>query len=95
MSTLTAVVANARVPTSSALLSEDPRHPPLSYAELAQAVDDGRQAFAATGLLGTQSVITASLINGPTFVVAFLATGAHRCIAAPLVCPLSLPPTLR
>ena len=26
-----------------------------------------------------------SLINGPTFVVTFLATGAHRCIAAPLV----------
>ena len=58
MSTLTAVVANARVPTFSALLSEDPRHSPLSYAELAQAVDEARAAFAATRLCGTQSVIT-------------------------------------
>ncbi|KAL7006547.1 hypothetical protein EMMF5_003968 [Cystobasidiomycetes sp. EMM_F5] len=40
--------------------------------------------LAGLGLLQEQDVISMSLINSAEFVVAFIAAGMHRCIAAPL-----------
>lgn len=56
----------------------------ISYRQFSAAVDDFRKQLDGLGLLVLQDTVSMSLINSYEFVVAFIAVGMHRCVAAPL-----------